>query len=275
MRNLITLTLLLSLIACTAKPQAIKTGTLAEIGAPMIINLYRIGSGGKHHFRLVPGIITHGPRDAKRIALTFDADMTPGMARALDNKSVASYNNTRIYKILERTHTKATFFLAGMWIERYRQETKRLARNPLFELENHSYSHPAFALPCYGLPGVASKNKLAQLEKTRVLLKKVAGIENHFFRFPGGCSNTNDVKLAGRLGLEVIGWDAAGEDGGQANPQVIEHRVLSKVHNGSIIVLHSHGGPKVPVTQDALPLIIASLKARGFEFVKLSELLEP
>ena len=65
-----------------------------------------------------------------------------------------------------------------------------------------------------------------------------------------------------------------GGDGGQRNANVIINNVLSRVRDGSIIVLHSHGGPKVPATQDALPRILETLKSRGFEFVTLRELLQ-
>lgn len=220
-----------------------------------------------------PSIILNGPRDKPRIALTFDADMTPYMKRRLELKIVPSYNNTAITDELIKTNTKATFFLSGMWIEIYADATRAMARNPLFELENHGYSHPAFALPCFGLGGVAQKDKRAQIEKTKNLLKTVAGVQNRYFRFPGGCATDDDVKLVHSLGLEVVHWDVIGGDGGQPDASVIVQNVLSGARNGSIIVLHSHGGPKVPATQDALPKIIETLKARGFEFVTLSELL--
>jgi peptidoglycan-N-acetylglucosamine deacetylase len=219
------------------------------------------------------GIILNGSRDKPRIALTFDADMTPYMKRRLELKIVPSYNNTAIIDELIETNTKATFFLSGMWIEIYKDATRAMAKNPLFELENHSYSHPAFALPCFGLGGVDPKDKRAQIEKTKNLLKTVAGVQNRYFRFPGGCATDDDVKLVHSLGLEVVHWDVIGLDGDQPDADVIVRNVLSGARNGSIIVLHSHGGPKVPATQDALPKIIETLKARGFEFVTLSELL--
>lgn len=218
------------------------------------------------------GIITHGPRDLRRIALTFDADMTPGMAQNLRSGRVKSYDNTRIYQILQRYNTKATFFLSGMWIELYPQETKNLAQNPLFELENHSYSHPGFEQPCYGLPRVARTEKAFQIKKTKELLKLV-GVENRFFRFPGGCASASDVAVAEHLGLKVVHWDVVGGDADQHNPDVIITNVLEGTRNGSIIVLHSHGGPRVPVTAEALEKIIPALKAEGYQFVKLSELL--
>jgi peptidoglycan/xylan/chitin deacetylase (PgdA/CDA1 family) len=233
------------------------------------------------------GVVTHGPRTAARVALTFDADMTPGMRENLRSGRVKAYNDPRVYAILEREGVKATFFLTGMWIEQYPAQARTLAQNPLFEIANHSYSHPGFLQPCYGLPPVPTTSlwngekaalsleqaKEEQVMQTQALLQRVAGVKNRYFRFPGGCASSADVALVEKLGLEVVGWDAAGQDGGQRDPAVIVHNVLSRVQNGSIIVLHCHGGPRLPATADALARIIPALRARGFEFVKLSELL--
>ncbi|GIW35180.1 polysaccharide deacetylase family protein [Meiothermus sp.] len=219
-----------------------------------------------------PAPITHGSRQHPRIALTFDADMTPGMRQNLQSGRVKSYNPTELYRLLEQHRVKATFFLSGLWIEAYPEQSRRLAQNPLFELENHSYSHPAFAQPCYGLPTVQAAEKAAEIRKVQRLLEGL-GVNNRYFRFPGGCYGPDDLALVKRLGLQVVHWDAAGEDGGQTDPGVIVRNVLSRVQNGSIIVLHSQGGPRLPATLPALRRLIPALKARGFTFVKVSELL--
>lgn len=228
--------------------------------------------GSSLGFAGAPGIVTNGARDKPRIALTFDADMTPGMKGFLVSGKVKSYNNTKIYALLEQYQIKATFFLTGMWMELYPDQVKAFIKNPRYELENHSYSHPGFLQPCYGLPGVAEKNKISQVTKTKMLLEKY-GIKNRYFRFPGGCASKSDVALVNKLGLEVVHWDVIGADGGAVNANVIVQNVLNHVKNGSIIVLHSHGGPKVRFTDSALKTIIPSLLKRGFQFVKLEELL--
>ncbi|PZA06680.1 MULTISPECIES: polysaccharide deacetylase family protein [unclassified Meiothermus] len=216
--------------------------------------------------------ILHGPRQSPRIALTFDADMTPGMLRMLHSGKVKSYNPTELYRLLEQNQVKATFFLSGLWIEAYPEQARALAQNPLFELENHSYTHPGFTQPCYELPAVAPARKTLEVLKTRALLEGL-GVQNRYFRFPGGCYGPEDLALVERLGLRVVHWDAAGEDGGQTDPEVIVRNVLNRVHNGSIIVLHSQGGPRLPATLPALRRLIPALKARGFTFVKVAELL--
>lgn len=218
-------------------------------------------------------VIFHGDRSKKEIALTFDADMTPGMKALLDTGEVGSYYNKAVIDVLNATQTKATLFLTGMWIEAYPEATKEFASNPLFELASHSYSHPGFDGACYGLTPVSDDQDQEEIKKTQKLLQSVAGVHNTLFRFPGGCYGQNDIAAVSEDGLQVIQWDVVGQDGFNEDTGAIEKNVLNSVQNGSIIVLHMHGGTNAPMTAKALPKIIATLKERGYHFVTLSELL--
>ncbi|WP_425145081.1 polysaccharide deacetylase family protein [Deinococcus sp.] len=220
----------------------------------------------------VPGIVTHGPRTAPRVALTFDADMTPGMQRALKSGRVRSYDNVAVRQILRATATPATFFLTGMWAETYPAPALEIARDPLFEVEDHSYDHPGFSQPCYGLASIAQDQKRTDVQRSQAAIIKATGVTPRYFRFPGGCAGAADVSLVESLGLDVVHWDVISGDAGQASAGPIIRAVLRQTRDGSIIVMHSSGG-KAPATALALPAIIAGLKARGFVFVKVSELL--
>jgi peptidoglycan-N-acetylglucosamine deacetylase len=218
-------------------------------------------------------VIMHGPRETNKIALTFDADMTPGMKSLLDSGEASSYYNKAVIDVLTQTQTKATLFLAGMWIESYPDVTKELAQNSLFELTSHSYSHPGFDGACYGLSPINDEKDREEIEKTQKLLKEFTGIDNKYFRFPGGCYSKHDIDAVNQEGLEVIHWDVAGKDGFNEDTTEIENNVINNVQNGSIIVLHMHGAENAPKTAEALPKIISVLREKGYVFVKVSELL--
>lgn len=218
-------------------------------------------------------VIFHGDRSKKQIALTFDADMTPGMKRLLESGKVETYYNKQVVDILQKTQTKATLFLTGMWIETYPDATKEFARNPLFELASHSYSHPGFDGTCYGLTPLADNQTIEEIQKTQEILLSFTGIHNTLFRFPGGCYSQQDVESVSTQGVRVIQWDVAGQDGFNNDPSTIENNVINQTRDGSIIVLHLHGGPNAPMTAHALPRIIVTLKERGYAFVTVSELL--
>jgi peptidoglycan-N-acetylglucosamine deacetylase len=220
-------------------------------------------------------VVFHGNREKNMIALTFDADMTPLMKQMLESGEVASYYDRRITDLLISTQTKATFFLAGMWIELYPDATVELAANSLFEVSNHSYSHPSFDGACYGLGEISDSEDQEQIGKTQDLLNNVAHVDNKYFRFPGGCYSETDLRIVKQNGLTVVHWDVAGSDGFNDDTQSIISNVLDNVKNGSIIILHLSGPPNAPRTADALPTIISTLKERGFTFVKVSEMLAP
>ncbi len=218
-------------------------------------------------------VIFHGPRDKKQIALTFDAEMTDGMKAALQSGKVKSSYNKQIIDILNQTQTKATLFLTGMWIELYPKETGELSSNPLFEIGSHSYTDSSYFGFCYGLKQIPSTVKIEDIGATEKLLREYAHIDNRLFRFPGGCYTPEDVKLVNQANDTVVHWDVAGADGFNTNVYQIVHNVIDNVQNGSIIVLHMNGAPSAPKTADALQEIIGTLRARGFEFVKVNELL--
>jgi len=220
-------------------------------------------------------IVWHGPRNKKEVALTFDADMTPVMVDWLHDGQVATYNDPRITDYLMQNRIKATFFLTGLWIESYPDVTKELAENPLFELENHSYSHPSMAGYCFDQPQIPQSQYPSEIEKVQQLLQQIAHVTPKYFRFPGGCYDQSDLALVKKEGLVTVHWDDVANDGFNNNEDEIIHNVLSEAHNGSIIVMHIGGAPNVPQTANALPDIISSLRKQGYTFVTVSELLNP
>lgn len=221
-----------------------------------------------------PEVVDHGPRDSNKIALTFDADMTYGMINMLKNKSVTSWYNKDVIDYLKLEKTKATIFMTGLWVATYPEEANEIANNPLFEIGNHSYSHPAFTKYCFGLPFI-DKTDEDEVDLAQKEIIKVTHVIPMYFRFPGGCYNNIDVTTISRLGMTIVHWDVVGGDGFNQNEQSIISSVESQVKNGSIIVLHLNGGPYAPKTHKALYKIIPELKSRRYEFVKISELLNP
>lgn len=219
-------------------------------------------------------VITHGSRDKKDIALTFDADMTYEMDHLLHTGEVTSYINHDLINTLINTQTPATLFLTGLWMQDYPEDTRLLAQNPLFQLGNHSYSHPTFEGYCYGLPQLGTLSMEQEIDVTQQLLKTYTGIDNKYFRFPGGCVSPEAMNYLRSEGIQTVHWDVVGDDGFNEDTDSIIANVLDRVQNGSIIVLHMNGYPNDPKTSEALPVIIKTLKERGYTFVKISDLLK-
>jgi len=220
--------------------------------------------------------ITHGPRDRRLVALTFDADMTRPMLARISAGRMPEQVDRRLFSLLRRTRTPATIFLTGLWTRRYSRFVRGLSRDPLFELENHSYDHRAWTWPCFGLPQVSTaQDKVAEVRRTQRVVEEVAGVVPRFFRFPGGCDNLRERRRVARLGLRTVGWDVVSADAFEEDPRKIVLAVLSRVRPGSIVVAHCIGAPNTPATAVAMRRIIPALRARGYRFVTLKRLLDP
>ena len=210
----------------------------------------------------------------KKVALTFDADMTSFMLQELKSGKVKSWYNKQVIDVLEKEQVPATLFLTGMWIEQYATITQTLATNTLFEIGNHSYSHPAFDKHCYNLKSIKEAEDILEVSKTKELLNKYVVNNKMYFRFPGLCYNNEDLNMLNTQNYIAIGGDVYGGDGFQDDPNKIVYNVIHKVKSGSIVVLHMMGGKNAPQTANALPSIIKKLKDKGYTFVKVSDLLE-
>jgi peptidoglycan-N-acetylglucosamine deacetylase len=217
-------------------------------------------------------VVTHGPRGLPRIALTFDSNMTDAMLRWLDTGKVKSYANVRVIEELQRSHTPATFFLAGKWVERYPELTRRIAADPRFELASHSYAHLGFTPRCYHLGVLPTQQMATDVEHSFQVLAPFGGRQTRYFRFPGGCYDTRALRAIAPTHCTVVEYDIVGNDPFNNDPKTIINNVLRRAHNGGIVVLHITEA-NAPRTADALPTIITVLRARGYHLVTLSELL--
>lgn len=123
----------------------------------------------------LPSVATHGPAGLPRIALTFDSNMTDAMLRRLNTGKVKSYANVAVIDELQRRRTPATFFLAGKWVERYPDLTRRIAADPSFELASHSYAHLGFTARCHGLGTLPTEQMATDVERSFQVIAPFGG----------------------------------------------------------------------------------------------------
>ena len=204
-----------------------------------------------------PTVVFHGSRDKPLVALTFDACQDRGAVTGFDRP---------IIDILTGTGTPATLFLSGLWIKHHPGETAELAANPLFELGNHSWSHPDFE-------HIDDAAMVREIVDTQTLIAQYSGREPTLFRFPYGRYSAAAVEIVAAQGLLAVQWDV---EPGDPGPDVSVADILSTVErqtqNGSIIILHMNGNGRQ--TAEALAYVIRSLRERGYGFVTVSQLLE-
>jgi peptidoglycan/xylan/chitin deacetylase (PgdA/CDA1 family) len=219
-----------------------------------------------------PQIITRGRRDRRRIALTFDADLTGAMRARLTAGTVSSYADMRIVDQLVETGTPATFFFTGLWMETYPAQTRRIGSYPQFELATHSQTHRGFRAGCFTLGLVPPDEMSAEMTQPIATLAKLTGRTSRLFRFPGGCHTDEALAVARDAGVTVVHWDVESGDAFCESADVIVDKVAAGVRPGSIVLCHL-GGPNAPRTADALPRILRTFAELELTPVTVSELL--
>ncbi|MFE5482554.1 polysaccharide deacetylase family protein [Streptomyces sp. NPDC056527] len=207
----------------------------------------------------------------KVVALTFDADMTADQGpRAADGER---FDNPGLIATLRRLKVDSTVFMTGRWAEEYPDQARSIGTDPRFEIANHSYSHYAFASPCYGLPTVAERDMAKDVRRAFEAFRK-AGARNvvPYFRFPGGCYDDDALRALAPAKVTAVQWDVVSGDAFAEDGDAVARQVLDGVKPGSLVVMHCTRSA-APVTEQAIRRIVPELRARGYRFVKVSELM--
>lgn len=161
---------------------------------------------------------------------------------------------------LDRYHVKVTFFIGGSWAKRYPDLLKEIV-NRGHEIGNHTYSHPH--------PNRLTKEQnKEQILKAETLMYENTGVKTNLYAPPYGEYNEVVLLAAHELGYKSIMWSIDTVDWKRPAPEVIRNRVLKKLHNGAIILMH----PTDP-TAKALPEIIEKMQSQGYQLVKVSEMI--
>src|SRR5580700_427865 len=191
---------------------------------------------------------THGPR-RKEVALSFDDGpypLTPSFVR-----------------MLRANRAVATFFMIGEQVtSRYRATLHEELRNG-DALGDHTYTHPDL---------VTAGGVRGQLQRTIGAIRGLSGYTPCVFRPPYGDYDSSVLRTAASLGLATILWEVDPSDYTLPGVAAIEQRVLAQVRPGAIVLSHDGGGPRGQ-TLAAYPDIIRALRARGYRFVTVPELL--
>lgn len=187
----------------------------------------------------------------KVLALTFDiswGEKAPGpILDILKQKNV----------------TKATFFLSGPWVLHHQEIAKRI-KNMGYEIGSHGNMHQNF-----------SEHSDAwireQVSKAERSIQETLGVKTTLIRTPNGDFDRRSLTTLHRMGYTVIQWNTDSLDWMNPGVDRIRERVLTRVVPGDIILMHASDSCKQ--THLALPAIIDGLRAKGYTFLTVSELI--
>ncbi|MCL2456494.1 MAG: polysaccharide deacetylase family protein [Defluviitaleaceae bacterium] len=188
--------------------------------------------------------------DEKKISLTFDA------AWGADDTDV-------LLKILEENDVLATFFFCGTWVDKFPDALRKFAAAG-HDIANHGDTHAH-----------VSKLNLEQnkreIKNCHEKIKAVTGIEMNLYRPAYGEYNNTVLAAAEELNYFTVQWDVDSLDWQARGKQYEIDRVLNSkdLKNGSIILFHNDA----KFTPQTLEIIIKGLKKKGYELVRVSDLI--
>src|SRR2546430_15554379 len=211
----------------TPTPKPTAMATQTNVHAPMLN--YPLFDGNTH----IP-----------EIALTFDDGPNP-------------FYTPQVLTILQQYRVKATFFDVGYLVADY-PNIVRQEYNQGNTVANHSWSHPEMTL-------LSAQAIESQLTFTSKAIQDAIGVRPNFFRPPYGSVNSTVLAKARYLGFTTVLWDGSAADWTLPGVSFIVNKSLNYARDGAILLLHDGGGNRSQ-TVAALPIIIATLKSRGYKF---------
>ncbi len=183
----------------------------------------------------------------KLLALTFDdgphPDFTP-----------------KLLAILGKEKVRATFFMIGKMVEKYPDLAREVVQAG-HVVGNHTFSHVT-------LTKIPPADVAVEYEAANDVIQKAAAVRPRFCRPPGGDYDAAVIKGAEEAGLTTVLWTDDPLDYASPGDGVLLSRVLGRLSNGGIILLHD-GAQE---TLDVLPTILEYAKRKGYRFVGVDEL---
>ena len=180
----------------------------------------------------------------KCVALTFDDGPGPKTGKLLDE--------------LKKKNAAATFFVVGPNAKTRPEIIERMIAEG-HEVGNHTWSHRS-------LPALSPAQVRSEIDRTNEAISAAIDQPATLLRPPYGARNPTTDRLAQ---APVILWDVDTLDWKYKNTEKVVDAAVSQTKPGSIVLMHDIHSSTVA----AVPEILSRLKAKGYTFVTVTELL--
>jgi peptidoglycan/xylan/chitin deacetylase (PgdA/CDA1 family) len=238
-------------LATYPNPQSAKMGANTQYRPPAYVN-----NGLRNPNINLPSsfngkTVTHsrGLSSSPFVAMTFDDGPHPR-------------NTPRLLDILRARNIRATFYVIGRNVDRYPHIVRRIVAEG-HEIGNHTYTHRK-------LTSLSDSEVKKEMRRTQDAIVRAAGVKPRTMRPPyGALYQRQRSSIFSDFGYPTIMWSVDPLDWKRPGASVVKSRIISKTHNGAIILAHDLHAPTV----DAMPGTFDGLLSRGYKFITVSQLL--
>lgn len=193
-----------------------------------------------------------GDTSKKVIYLTFDCGYENGCTE-------------KILDALKKHGAPAAFFVVGHMLESAPDIVRRMAAEGHI-VGNHTFHHP-------DMSSISSQSAFQQeLDSLAALYRETTGQElSRFYRPPQGKYSVDNLKQAQALGYRTVFWSLAYVDwyaDDQPTPEQAYAKLLPRIHDGAIVLLHSTSSTNAEILDD----LLTKWEEMGYQFASLDQL---
>ena len=193
-----------------------------------------------------------GDTSRKVIYLTFDCGYENGCTE-------------KILDALKKHNAPAAFFVVGHMLESAPDIVRRMAAEGHI-VGNHTFHHP-------DMSSISDQSAFQQeLDSLAALYRETTGQElSRFYRPPQGKYSVDNLKQAQALGYRTVFWSLAYVDwyaDDQPTPEQAYAKLLPRIHDGAIVLLHSTSTTNAEILDD----LLTKWEEMGYQFASLDQL---
>lgn len=193
--------------------------------------------------------IYQGTTGQKNVAITVNVDWGEAFIPAMLDE-------------FKKNDTKVTFFVTAKWAQKNVELLKRMAKEG-HSIQNHGYKHCHFS-------SLSSSQTAVEIKKADEVISGITGKKTTYFASPYGEFDRQIMDGVSSINYKLIMWSVDTIDWQRPSPYIIVNRVMNKIHNDAIILMH----PTEP-TVKALPDMLKQLKEQNYSMVTIDKILSP
>ena len=193
--------------------------------------------------------ISIGNSEKPYVYLTFDEGYEAGYTE-------------KILQTLKDNNVTATFFITAHYVNTAPELVQKMIDNGNI-VGNHTVNHKS-------MPSLTDEQIKREIKTLHTTIYEKFGYDMKYIRPPMGEFSERTIALTNTLGYITVMWSFAYDDWNEDNQKGIEYakeKILNKVHNGAVILLHGNSSDNCNV----LDYIIKEIKNMGYEFRSLDK----